>query len=91
MAQTLQQISVQQVPNGNQQLALSEGWMRARPARRSTQEPPVCAGCRAREARYGFRASDEDPLDRPRTLCFECFRIELAHRQAVASQLAQNA
>lgn len=81
--------AVQQVTSGNQQLALSEGWTRARTARRSTQEPPVCAGCRAREARYGFRSSDEDPLDRPRTLCFECFRIELLHRQAVASQLAR--
>ena len=83
MAQAVQQVS------GNQQLALSETWMRARTARRSAQEPPVCAGCRAREARYGFRASEDDPLDRPRTLCFECFRIELAHRQAVASQLAR--
>jgi hypothetical protein len=81
--------AVQQVASGNQQLALSEGWMRARTVRRPMQEPPVCAGCRGREARYGFRASDEDPLDRPRTLCFECFRIELAHRQAVASRLAR--
>ena len=47
----------------------------------------VCAGCRAREARYGFR--DENRLERPRTLCFECFRMELARRQQVAAQLAR--
>jgi len=51
---------------------------------------PLCAGCRAKEARYGFRRHEDDPtLDRPRTLCFECFRVELAYRQAVASRLAR--
>ena len=60
----------------------------ARPAARHT--PPLCAGCRAKEARYGFRRHEDDPtLDRPRTLCFECFRVELAHRQAVESRLAR--
>jgi hypothetical protein len=47
----------------------------------------LCAGCRAREARYGFR--DADGGERPRTLCFECFRMELDFRQRVAAQLAR--
>src|SRR6185436_13974591 len=77
--------------NGRQ-LALSETWMRMRAVamRRAATEPPLCAGCRSREARYGFRLDpDVDPLDRPRTLCFECFRIELGRRQAAAAQLAR--
>jgi hypothetical protein len=50
----------------------------------------MCAACRAREARYGFRAENDDPtVDRPRTLCFECFRIEVDRRQTVAAQLAR--
>jgi hypothetical protein len=50
----------------------------------------VCAGCRAKEARYGFRAGEEAGFDeRPRTLCFDCFRMELSYRQNVASQLAR--
>jgi hypothetical protein len=54
------------------------------------RETPLCAGCRAREARYGFREHDDDPaLERPRTLCFECFRMELTHRQDVAARLAR--
>ncbi len=83
MAQALQQV------NDGQQLPLSDAWVRARSLHAKRNEAPLCAGCRAREARYGFQANDEDPLDRPRTLCFECFRIELAHRQAVAAQLAR--
>ena len=47
----------------------------------------LCAGCRAKEARYGFR--DEDGLERTRTLCFECFRMEVARRQAAAARLAR--
>jgi len=77
--------------NGGQ-LALSETWMRVRAVamRRAAAEPPLCAGCRSREARYGFRLDpDIDPLDRPRTLCFECFRMELGRRQAAAAQLAR--
>jgi hypothetical protein len=57
------------------------------PARRAA---PLCAGCRAREARYGFRRHEDDPtIDRPRTLCFECFRTELARRQAIADRMAR--
>lgn len=56
-------------------------------ARRQTRE--LCAGCRAKEARYGFRSGEEaGPDDRPRTLCFDCFRMELGYRQAVASRMA---
>jgi hypothetical protein len=51
---------------------------------------PLCAGCREKEARYGFRDDDEDPtLERPRTLCFSCFRAELLRRQAVKARLAR--
>jgi hypothetical protein len=85
MAQALPQVE------GDRQLALHEGWnagWRARTARRGGV--PVCAGCREKEARYGFRDEDGDPAaDRPRTLCFSCFRIELGRRQAVAAQLAR--
>ena len=49
---------------------------------------PMCAGCRAMEARYGFR--DEEGLDRPRTLCFECFRMEIVRRQTIAARLARS-
>jgi hypothetical protein len=89
MAQALQQVS------GGQQLALYEGWtaaLRARTElrRRSQQEVPLCAGCRGKEARYGFRNEDDDvEAERPRTLCFECFRAEIGRRQAVAAQLAR--
>jgi hypothetical protein len=57
---------------------------------RTQHDAPLCAGCGAREARYGFRRHDDDPTaDRPRTLCFECFRMELTRRQAVSEQLAR--
>jgi hypothetical protein len=51
----------------------------------------LCAGCREREARYGFRPNDDDEpaVERPRTLCFGCFRVELDRRQAVAARLAR--
>jgi hypothetical protein len=81
--------ALEQHVHDSQQLPLSDAWVRTRSAHARASEARLCAGCRAREARYGFRASDEDPLDRPRTLCFECFRLELAHRQAAAAQLAR--
>jgi hypothetical protein len=72
-----------------QQLALHEGWKgvgRAVPA----PGAPMCAGCREREARYGFQDEEGNPeADRPRTLCFSCFRIEISRRQAVAARLAR--
>lgn len=69
------------------QLALYD---RERPAVRPLTPRPVatlCAGCRAKEARYGFR--DEPGEGRPRTLCFECFRMEIDRRQRAAAQLAR--
>jgi hypothetical protein len=80
-----------------QQLALNEQWMAQVPgngARRALAgrriDGPLCAGCREREARYGFRDVGADPAaDRPRTLCFQCFRVEIGRRQAVAAQLAR--
>jgi hypothetical protein len=50
---------------------------------------PLCAGCREKEARYGFRSEDDPVAARPRTLCFECFRVEISRRQSVAAQLAR--
>jgi hypothetical protein len=76
-----------------QQLALHDGWMSA--LRRSGDSGPasrtvLCAGCREKEARYGFRDVEDDPTtERPRTLCFSCFRVELTRRQAVRARLAR--
>lgn len=50
---------------------------------------PLCAGCRGKEARYGFRNEEDPSADRPRTLCFECFRVEVGRRQAVAARMAR--
>ena len=74
------------------QLALNERWMAA--ARRAgrtrmRREATLCAGCREREARYGFRDEADPAAERPRTLCFQCFRVEIGRRQAVAAQLAR--
>jgi hypothetical protein len=62
-----------------------------RPARIARREShaPLCAGCRAREARYGFRDEAEPLAQRPRTLCFDCFRMEINRRQSVAERLAR--
>jgi hypothetical protein len=48
----------------------------------------MCAGCRAREARYGFsdETLEQAIENRPRALCFECFRIELDRRQAIRAR-----
>jgi hypothetical protein len=71
------------------QLALDDRWTdrpRSRALRRAAPKPVLCAACQAREARYGFRAAADDPtVDRPRTLCFDCFRAEIARRQEAAS------
>ena len=57
----------------------------AGPTRARTVRAVLCVSCREREARYGFKVDVDDPqVDRPRTLCFECFRLELARRQEVA-------
>jgi hypothetical protein len=74
--------------DNDQQLALYDRMARARrPV--SAPHTPMCAGCRAREARYGFRDEAEPLADRPRTLCFDCFRMEINRRQAVAARLAR--
>ena len=62
---------------------------RQTPARRAG-EPVLCAACREREARYGFKDTADDPnVDRPKTLCFDCFRMELDRRRAAAEQRAR--
>lgn len=72
------------------QLALDQRWTtRPREQTRTPRKPALCAGCQAREARYGFRPDRDDPLaERPRTLCFECFRTEIGRRRA-AEQTTQ--
>jgi hypothetical protein len=84
MAQAVRQI------NDGQQLGLYGRVPRPRPvARVGTTHTGLCAGCRAREARYGFRDEAHPQADRPQTLCFDCFRMEIARRQAVTAQLAR--
>ena len=62
----------------------------SRHKRHSPEPAHMCAACRAREARYGFRDVHDDPtVERPRTLCFECFRMEMDRRRSVAAQLAR--
>ncbi len=58
------------------------------PVRAPRPVTQVCAGCRAREARYGFR--DSRRMENSRTLCFACFRMELDRRHAVAERLARS-
>jgi hypothetical protein len=49
----------------------------------------LCVGCRAKEARYGFRdETHQSDHARPRTLCFECFRMELTRRHALTARRA---
>jgi hypothetical protein len=72
------------------QLALDHGWTAPpRPRTPAPRTPALCAGCQAREARYGFRPDQADPLvERPRALCFECFRAEIGRRRS-ASETVQ--
>lgn len=51
----------------------------------------LCGACRAKEARYGFRdeVADDPIIERPRALCFECFRVEMVRRQTSAARLAR--
>ena len=92
------QVQEVQEVHGVQQLALHDGWTseeRGAKLRRSGIDAPasrtvLCAGCREKEARYGFRDEEDDPTtERPRTLCFSCFRVELTRRQAVQARLAR--
>jgi len=74
---------------GETQLALYDRPRAHARVGRPGPEAPRCAGCREKEARYGFRNDDDPIAARPRTLCFECFRVEIGRRQAVAAQLAR--
>ena len=58
---------------------------------RGRSDKALCAACREREARYGFRdRKDDDPtVPRPKTLCFDCFRMEIDRRRAAAEHLAR--
>jgi hypothetical protein len=79
--------------DSGQQLALHEGWMvairRQGAASAQTSRMPLCAGCREKEARYGFQDEEDPSVERPRTLCFTCFRVEMERRQAVKARLAR--
>jgi hypothetical protein len=87
MAQALPQV------DEGQQLALHDGWMaqlRRAGVDARASGTVLCAGCREKEARYGFREAEDDPTtERPRTLCFSCFRVELTRRQAVQVRRAR--
>ena len=84
-------------PVAGQQLALYEdlGLRRSpvtnRRGRSTANHPPLCASCRGREARYGFRPEgvEAGAFDRPRTLCFDCFRVELTRRQLVRERITR--
>lgn len=75
------------------QLPLHAGWTPARRRRTAVGEQPnrgpLCAGCREKEARYGFGDEDDPTTERPRTLCFACFRVELTRREAVKARVAR--
>jgi hypothetical protein len=99
MAHAIAQIEQIEQIEGDGQLALNERWVApqvrgagrtAAVQRGSAAAAPLCAGCRQKEARYGFRPDNAEPgAERPRTLCFSCFRMELTRRQAVAARLAR--
>lgn len=76
------------------QLALDDRWTNRpstpdnRPTQGAEKKPALCASCQAREARYGFKRDADDPqLGRSRTLCFECFRVEISRRQEAAQSV----
>ena len=74
------------------QLGLYESAAPAAPPRQLPQSHRrLCAGCREKEARYGFPPEGEDDptLERPRALCFECFRVEVVRRQLVRERMAR--
>ena len=85
MAEALRRVD-EQLPLYGRSVAKSHLRVANRPAAR---QAPLCAGCRTREARYGFRDGDDPSAVRPRTLCFDCFRMEVTWRQDVAARLAR--
>jgi hypothetical protein len=84
------QATAQALPqfDSSEQLGLY-GRTARRPRSGSPGQMPVCAGCREKEARYGFRDEEDPAAARPPTLCFECFRVEIGRRQAVAARMAR--
>ncbi len=50
-------------------------------ARESKRFRVLCAGCRARKARFRYRG--EVRADRDHTLCFECYGAELNRVHAI--------
>jgi hypothetical protein len=80
-------MSAYALPADAGQIELYEGESPVKRVQPAPAEVNVCAGCRAREARYGFQ--HEAGSERPKTLCFECFRMEIDRRQRVAAQLAR--
>jgi hypothetical protein len=67
------------------QLELYDGSTATRRTAPGRAAAAPCAGCREREARYGFR--EAGGIERARTLCFTCFRMELDRRRIVEAQL----
>jgi hypothetical protein len=63
----------------------------AHPRSQPASQPKLCNWCQAKEARYGFRPEGVEAAttDRPRALCFECFRAELDRRRRVAERMAK--
>ncbi len=64
---------------------------RAEPHSHPGSQPKLCNWCQAKEARYGFRPEGVEAAttDRPRALCFECFRAEVDRRRRVAERMAK--
>jgi hypothetical protein len=87
-AQALPQFDSTVAHGSSEQLGLY-GRTARQPRTGSPGHVPVCAGCREKEARYGFRDDHDPAAARPRTLCFECFRVEIGRRQAVAARMAR--
>jgi hypothetical protein len=91
----MSQLQALRQADSEQQLALQGlRWPAGRRAVRADgrdRHTPLCAGCRAKEARYGFRVEGTEvgSADRPRALCFDCFRIEIDRRRRAAEQLAR--
>ncbi len=72
------------------QLELDPQWAHAPEPAERTSKRRLCARCQAREARYGFRPPyPQPPRERPSTLCFECFRLELERRHSAARYSAR--
>src|SRR5436190_20484812 len=73
-----------------EQLPLQKTWTGrtvAQPQYR--RRKPLCAGCREREARYGAQDPDAPELERPRTLSFECFDMDIDRRLSAEQQSAR--